>query len=42
MTLLRKARRPKYLPYLSYTKFLAAIENPVWRPYLAPYGNGRE
>ena len=33
--------RPKYLPYISYTKFLAAAANPAWRPYLAPYADMR-
>jgi 5-methylcytosine-specific restriction endonuclease McrA len=39
MRLLRKPFRPKFIPYISYTKFLAAAENPVWRPYLAPYAD---
>lgn len=31
--------RPKMLPYISYTKFLAAATNPMWRQYLAPYAD---
>jgi len=39
MRIRRKPFRPKYLPYISYTKFLAAAQNPAWRPYLAPYAD---
>ena len=39
LTLIGKPRRPKYIPYISYTKFLEALENPHWRDYLAPYGD---
>lgn len=39
MSLLSKPFRPKYIPYISYTKFLAAVSNPAWRPYLAPYAD---
>jgi hypothetical protein len=31
--------RPKFIPYISYTKFIAAAGNPAWRPYLAPYAD---
>ncbi|MHB9026370.1 MAG: HNH endonuclease [Armatimonadota bacterium] len=30
-------RRPKCLPYLSYHKFVAALRNPQWEEFLAPY-----
>jgi 5-methylcytosine-specific restriction endonuclease McrA len=40
MTLLRRPRRPKFIPYISYTKFLAALRNPHWKQYLSPYGDG--
>jgi 5-methylcytosine-specific restriction endonuclease McrA len=39
MRLRRPPRRPKFIPYISYTKFVAAARNPNWRPYLAPYGD---
>jgi len=39
LTLIQKPRRPKYIPYISYTKFLEALANPHWRDYLAPYGD---
>lgn len=39
MKLLRRPFRPKFLPYISYPKFLAAAKNPAWRPYLAAYAD---
>ncbi len=39
MHLRRRPFRPKFIPYISYTKFLAAAGNPAWRPYLAPYAD---
>jgi 5-methylcytosine-specific restriction endonuclease McrA len=39
LRLRRRPFRPKFIPYISYTKFLAAAVNPVWRPYLAPYAD---
>ena len=39
MRLRRRPFRPKFIPYISYTKFLAAAANPTWRPYLAPYAD---
>ncbi|HUU54179.1 MAG TPA: HNH endonuclease [Armatimonadota bacterium] len=41
MRIRRAPFRPKFLPYISYTKFLAAAANPAWRPYLAPYADMR-
>jgi 5-methylcytosine-specific restriction endonuclease McrA len=37
MTMVRKPRRPKCLPYISYPKFMAALRNPGWMDYLEPY-----
>jgi len=37
MTLLRKPRRPRFIPYLSYATFKAAVKNPQWRDYLEPF-----
>lgn len=37
----QRPRRPKFIPYISYTKFLAALRNPHWHQYLAPYGDGK-
>ena len=39
MQLRRRPSRPKFIPYISYTKFLAAAANPTWRPYLAPHAD---
>ena len=39
MRLYRRPFRPKFIPYISYTKFIAAAGNPAWRPYLAPYAD---
>ena len=35
--LIRKPRRPKFIPYLSYATFTAAVKNPDWRYYLEPF-----
>jgi len=40
MRLRRRPRRPKYIPYIAYTKFVSAIRNPEWRDFLEPYGEG--
>ena len=32
-------RRPKCLPYITYHKFVAALRNPQWQDYLAPYAS---
>ncbi len=40
MKLRKTPRRPKYIPYISYTKFVSAIRNPQWQEFLAPYGQG--
>jgi 5-methylcytosine-specific restriction endonuclease McrA len=37
MKLLKMPRRPKFIPYISYTKFMSAAHNPAWQEYLAPY-----
>ncbi|MEI6500356.1 MAG: HNH endonuclease [Armatimonadota bacterium] len=37
MTLLRKPRRPRFIPYLSFATFTAAAKNPGWRDYLEPF-----
>lgn len=41
LSLIRTPRRPKFIPYISYTKFLAALRNPDWYDFLAPYSNER-
>lgn len=37
MALLRKPRRPRFIPYLSFATFAAAAKNPHWRDYLEPF-----
>ena len=37
MKLRRKPERPRFIPYLSYSTFRAAIKNPQWRDYLEPF-----
>jgi len=38
-TMAVRPRRPKCLPYISYHKFVAAMRNPQWQDYLAPYAS---
>lgn len=37
MKLLRKPQRPRFIPYLSYSTFRAALQNRQWRDYLEPF-----
>lgn len=37
MTLLSQPRRPRFIPYLSYATFTAALKHRVWREYLEPF-----
>ncbi|MHB9131855.1 MAG: HNH endonuclease [Armatimonadota bacterium] len=39
MTMREKPHRPKFLPYISYHKFVTALRNPEWQDYLAPYAS---
>ncbi len=34
MKLMRQPHRPRYIPYISLTKYMAGRENEVWRNYL--------
>jgi hypothetical protein len=34
MTLLKQPRRPRYVPFISLTKYLEGARNEVWRDYL--------
>jgi 5-methylcytosine-specific restriction endonuclease McrA len=34
MTLLRQPRRPRYVPYISLSKYIEGAKNEVWRNYL--------
>ena len=43
VTLRNAPARPKYVPFISLTKFMAGTHNDVWRDYLPAFGGyGRE
>ncbi|HIE51287.1 MAG TPA: HNH endonuclease [Armatimonadetes bacterium] len=42
MKLLCQPQRPRYVPYISFPKFLAACRQEKWRTYLIPYAKGLE
>jgi hypothetical protein len=37
MKLMRKPRRPQYIPYLSLTQYVKAISREAWREFLPLY-----
>ncbi len=37
MKLLKRPRRPRFIPYLSFATFRAALRNEAWRDYLEPF-----
>ncbi len=37
MRLLAPPRRPRFIPYLNYPTFTAALKQPQWRDYLEPF-----
>ncbi len=37
MTLIKLPKRPKFIPYLSYATFTAALKQHAWRDYLEPF-----
>ena len=39
MKLARPARRPRYVPYISMTKYLSGRKNEVWRNYLPTFAD---
>src|SRR5579862_8132019 len=39
MRLVRTPRRPKYVPYISLTKYLTGRKNEVWRSYLPTFAD---
>jgi 5-methylcytosine-specific restriction endonuclease McrA len=39
MKLMRPPHRPKYIPYISLTKYLAGRQNEVWRDYLPAFAD---
>lgn len=42
MKLLGQPRRPKYVPYISLTKYLVGRQNEIWRDYLPVFTDFRE
>jgi 5-methylcytosine-specific restriction endonuclease McrA len=40
MALTRKPTRPRYVPYISFSKFVAAFKHERWIDYLAPFAQG--
>ena len=39
MKLMRPPRRPKYVPYISLTKYLLGRKNEIWRTYLGTFAD---
>ncbi len=37
MKLLRQPRRPRYVPYISLTKYVSGTKNDIWRSYLPTF-----
>jgi 5-methylcytosine-specific restriction endonuclease McrA len=42
MRLPHPPRKPRYVPYISFPRFISAMRHPEWREYLAGYGKGLE
>jgi 5-methylcytosine-specific restriction endonuclease McrA len=42
MRLPHPARKPRYVPYISFPRFISAMRRPEWREYLEGYGKGLE
>jgi 5-methylcytosine-specific restriction endonuclease McrA len=42
MKLMNPPRRPKYIPYISLTKYLVGRKNEVWRDYLPVFSDFRD
>jgi 5-methylcytosine-specific restriction endonuclease McrA len=37
MKLIKRPRRPRFIPYLSFATFRSALRNDAWRDYLEPF-----
>jgi hypothetical protein len=37
MILRKQPRKPKYVPYIAYPRFMAAVHVDAWREYLVHY-----
>lgn len=42
MKLMQPPRRPRYVPYISLTKYLAGRKNEIWRDYLPTFADIRD
>jgi 5-methylcytosine-specific restriction endonuclease McrA len=42
MRLPHPPRRPNYVPYISFPRFVSALRHPEWREFLEMYGKGLE
>jgi len=42
MRLPQPPRKPRYVPYISFPRFISAMRRPEWRDYLVGYGKGLE
>ena len=42
MRLPQPPRKPHYIPYISFPRFISAIRRPEWREFLEGYGKGLE
>lgn len=42
MRLPRAPRKPRYVPYISFPRFISAMRRPEWREYLEGFGKGLE
>lgn len=42
MRLPREPYKPRYVPYISFPRFVSAIRRPEWREFLEGYGKGLE
>ncbi|HEX8834967.1 MAG TPA: HNH endonuclease [Abditibacteriaceae bacterium] len=42
MRLPHAPRKPRYVPYISFPRFITAMRRPEWREYLEGYGKGLE
>ncbi len=42
MRLPHPPRKPHYVPYISFPRFVSAVRRPEWREYLEGYGKGLE
>ena len=42
MRLPHPPHRPRFVPFISFPRFISALRNPEWKPFLEVYGKGLE